>query len=1148
MFKARGPDLQYVRIALLDRLIDPAQVQRALALQRKISDAGGKVPVVGEMLIEQKLITEDQHKKLLERVKEVEGAITDAQGGVHEVPRRLGQYEIIQRIGRGGMGVVYKAKQLKMDRVVALKVLASHLIRDRKYIKQFVREARAAGQISHRNIVGVHEVGHANGHYFICMEFVEGRPLSRELLAKTRLTPSESLKIAQQVASGLAAVEKQGIVHRDIKPDNLIKTPKGDIKVADLGLAKRLADVTNASQSGWGCGTPHYMAPEQARNSSSVDTRADIYALGATLYHLVTGKVPFDGASSVEVLMRAANDRLVAPINVCPDVPRALSDLIVKMMARDPESRPQTSLELLEDINKARRAMEETASEASTRSKPVSAKLPVSAPGGQNSLLQTVVWSAAVIALLIAVVYFASGKGDGGGDAPEISKTDVEPVDQNEIARKNAARLQELVKKMQGAAGNGSAALVNVLLIEAEQAVITNQTERKQIELAKEALQVRLSKLAGEKSLQDNQVKAVKHTALLRRAGYLANQALLNFRPGEALGFFPDSEPAWSPEEVDQLSSAKAATIAAAKGLKAKLGLRLGQMLAAERLEAAEVMIASVRSGLHVETREWKLNTRTYARELSSASAASRKTLRDEARAASAALKKASVRMNRWAFKGAIRELKLAAAKLSPDSLSRQRLDMALARAERLLLFRNSVIKRLKASTSPVADTVFRNKPAGYVIKGVHSGGLLLGKTDGKGTDQMITWGSLTFEELSSLARHIISRRRGQDQLDLGLLMLTGNRLAEAEKAFMVAEKMPGMARLVLAFRKELETISSVDEETAAENEENQARRALKAGKPAQALGLLQSLLVEHRRTTWVSVRGGVLNKLLDEAQRDCMISGSFSGRTREYLPGCYAIEYDLADDASNLDWSLDSNAAPNSLLWSNCNSGSEVAVSFTVAGRPENVLLLLLPRSPLGGAVKLPALILEASGPRWGKAPLSDAVEGGRGSGRTGELSMEIRGPDVYWATPVASGRSSLPQELLDALSAGKIGGWSLQLDMTDRSVQVSGASIKTRFSSDALNVMLGRRAGKARLALTAALRIGDVGLRLGDLKRVIFEFRDVQAVAAASELELVAALIESELRNEARAALGRFMVLYSSREELVAKVTQLSKLIGPK
>jgi len=207
-----------------------------------------------------------------------------------------------------------------------------------------------------------------------------------------------------------------------------------------------------------------------------------------------------------------------------------------------------------------------------------------------------------------------------------------------------------------------------------------------------------------------------------------------------------------------------------------------------------------------------------------------------------------------------------------------------------------------------------------------------------------------------------------------------------------------------------------------------------------------------------------------------------------------------------------------------------------------------MIPRNSLGGSVKVPALILEASGPRWGKAPLIDAVEGGRSPGRPGELSMEIRGSDVHWATPLASGRSRLPQDLLNALAAGKIGGWCLQLDMTDRNVQVSKASIKTRFSEDALNLMRGRRAGKARLALTAALRIGDVGLRLGDLKRVIIEFRDVPAVAGQAELERVAALVESELRNEAGIALRRFKVLYSSRQELVAKQIQLSKLIGGK
>jgi serine/threonine protein kinase len=171
-------------MALLERLATPAQVQRALGLLRRITEAGGTAPHIGEILVGQGNISEKQHEKLLGRISEVEGAITDAQSGLHEVPRRLGQYEVLERIGRGGMGAVYKARQLNMDRVVALKILAAHLTRDRKYIKQFIREARAAGQINHPNIVAVHEVGQADGHFFICMEYVQGRPLSRELLAR----------------------------------------------------------------------------------------------------------------------------------------------------------------------------------------------------------------------------------------------------------------------------------------------------------------------------------------------------------------------------------------------------------------------------------------------------------------------------------------------------------------------------------------------------------------------------------------------------------------------------------------------------------------------------------------------------------------------------------------------------------------------------------------------------------------------------------------------------------------------------------------------------------------------------------------------------------------------------------------------------
>ena len=362
MYKHREPDLLFARMALLERLATPAQIQKAMGMLRRIAQAGGTPPSIGEVLIGEKIITEEQSRGLSARLEEANRAITDAQAGLHEVPRRVGRYELLERIGRGGMGAVYRARQLNMDRVVALKVLAPHLTRDSKYIKQFIREARAAGQINHANIVSVHEVGEADGHFFICMEFVEGRTLSRELLARRRIPALEALDQAAQVAEALAAAEKAGIVHRDIKPDNLIRTPKGRIMVTDLGLAKRLADVTSAGQTGWACGTPYYMAPEQARDSRRVDTRSDIYSLGATLYHLTTGKLPFEGDSSVEVLMRAATDRLVPPAILCPEVPQPLSDLIERMMAREPEGRPQTAVALIGEIAGCRREIESAGS------------------------------------------------------------------------------------------------------------------------------------------------------------------------------------------------------------------------------------------------------------------------------------------------------------------------------------------------------------------------------------------------------------------------------------------------------------------------------------------------------------------------------------------------------------------------------------------------------------------------------------------------------------------------------------------------------------------------------------------------------------------------------------------------------------------
>ena len=279
--------------------------------------------------------------------------------------KRLGNFQIIEKLGVGGMGVVYKARQLSMDRFVALKVLPRRLARDRSFIERFLREARSAARLNHPNIVQGIDVGEAEGLYYFAMELVVGESLKDRLKRAGRLSQVEALGIAKQVALGLEHANAHHITHRDIKPDNILLTrsgvrqahpalspSKGGVaKLADLGLAKRKSDVA-VTQHGGPIGTPLYMSPEQARGKDDVDIRSDIYSLGATLYHAVVGSPPFTGPNSTAIITKHLFEKPPSPRAAVPELTEGFSSVLLKMLAKEPRQRYQSPTDLLEDINR----------------------------------------------------------------------------------------------------------------------------------------------------------------------------------------------------------------------------------------------------------------------------------------------------------------------------------------------------------------------------------------------------------------------------------------------------------------------------------------------------------------------------------------------------------------------------------------------------------------------------------------------------------------------------------------------------------------------------------------------------------------------------------------------------------------------------
>jgi len=267
------------------------------------------------------------------------------------LPEKLGKYKIIAEAGRGNFAAVYKAVDTTLDRTVALKVLAPHLLWDYPLVQRFQREVRVAANLDHPNIVTIYEVSQIEGVYFIAMQFLEGRTLSRILETEGPLPVSQAQAIVEQVASALDYARARGFVHRDVKPSNVIVAEDGRATLADFGLVKA-GEGTKLSTTGVVFGTPEYMSPEQAQGEK-VDQRSDIYSLGIMLFEMLTGQVPFEADTPLEVPIKHLTAALPLPREVNPDIPEPMEQVILKAMAKAPEDRYQWVSEMAEALRRA---------------------------------------------------------------------------------------------------------------------------------------------------------------------------------------------------------------------------------------------------------------------------------------------------------------------------------------------------------------------------------------------------------------------------------------------------------------------------------------------------------------------------------------------------------------------------------------------------------------------------------------------------------------------------------------------------------------------------------------------------------------------------------------------------------------------------
>src|SRR5690606_28560226 len=264
----------------------------------------------------------------------------------------LGDFELRKELGQGGMGKVYLAQQISLDRPCAVKVMSAELSKKPDFVERFIREARSMARLDHPNIVRCFAVGEEKGKHYVAMELIDGKSMQDWLNELGRLDVADAVLITLICADALQFAHAKNMVHRDIKPDNLLVTREGLVKVADLGLAKAIDEDMSMTQSGTGLGTPHYMPPEQARNAKHVDARCDIYALGCTLYHFLTGELPFRGETVLELITAKEKGQFKPASRLNPAVPERLDLIIDKMMARDPKHRYASCGEVIHDLER----------------------------------------------------------------------------------------------------------------------------------------------------------------------------------------------------------------------------------------------------------------------------------------------------------------------------------------------------------------------------------------------------------------------------------------------------------------------------------------------------------------------------------------------------------------------------------------------------------------------------------------------------------------------------------------------------------------------------------------------------------------------------------------------------------------------------
>ena len=420
---------------------DTKQVDRAGSLG---ASTFGFETILGKLVVDNGLVTPDELSECSSLLQDADGNATghtladilvnhqfltrrqldrlQTDFDTRKSTQRIQGYRIIRKLGAGAMATVFLAQQESLDRPVAIKVLPKKFSENEDFLERFYKEGRAAAKLNDANIVQAYDVGKSGEYHYFVMEYVDGDTVYEQITEKKKLSQEEALPIIRQVALALKHAHRVGFIHRDIKPKNIMIANNGDVKLADLGLARALDDREAAeAEAGRAYGTPYYISPEQIRGKKDITPAADIYGLGATLYHMVTGNVPFPGKNPSDVMHRHLKQELVPPDHINPTLSAGFSQIIEMMMAKEVSQRYQNASDLIEDLDAVARgdspqfaqptldfAKLAEAAEASPASEPVKSTMHGGNSSGMESLYLPLLITSAIINVVLLIIVVTS--------------------------------------------------------------------------------------------------------------------------------------------------------------------------------------------------------------------------------------------------------------------------------------------------------------------------------------------------------------------------------------------------------------------------------------------------------------------------------------------------------------------------------------------------------------------------------------------------------------------------------------------------------------------------------------------------------------------------------------------------------------------